>query len=92
MNFREATDRLFARIDHEDLARELGVSVAAIRQARLRGEARANRSPPAQWRSAAIALAERRMSHYAELLDALKADEQQSRTSRADAIRMKMTG
>ena len=35
MNFREATDGLFSRVSHEDLARALGVSVASIRQARL---------------------------------------------------------
>ena len=45
MNFKNATDRLFSRIDHRDLAKALGVSVASIRQARLRPDALAHRSP-----------------------------------------------
>ncbi len=33
MNFKEATDGLFDRIDHTELAEALGVSVASVRQA-----------------------------------------------------------
>ena len=51
MDFREATDGLFARIDHEELAKALGVSVASIRQARLRDDAQAYRQPPGEWRN-----------------------------------------
>lgn len=91
MDFRIATDRLFDKVDHEDLAREAGVSVATIRQARLRGDARANRSPPPGWQSAVIALAERRVRHYARLLEDLKADDQDG-ASRAQAIRVRMNG
>ena len=43
MDFKKATDDLFAGISHEDLARALGVSVAAIRQARLDPKAKAYR-------------------------------------------------
>jgi hypothetical protein len=45
MDFKEATDGLFGRVDHDALAKALGVSVASIRQARLRPEAGAHRSP-----------------------------------------------
>jgi len=72
MNFREATDELFSRIDHETLAKALGVSVAAIRQARLREGARAYRVPPPHWLSAAIDLAEDRAARYAELAENLR--------------------
>jgi hypothetical protein len=35
MNFREALDSLCEKVGHEDVAHALGVSVQAIRQARL---------------------------------------------------------
>ena len=57
MDFRQATDGLFDRIDHSELAKALGVSIASIRQARLNAEASAHRSPPAEWRKAVIRLA-----------------------------------
>ncbi len=69
MDFREATDGLFARVDHEDLANELGVSVASIRQARLKPEAKARRTPPEDWQGAVIRLAEERVSHYRRLIE-----------------------
>ena len=71
MNFREATDRLFARVEHEDLAKALGVSVASIRQARLRPGASAHRAPPSDWRNAVIRLAEERVRHYRKLIEVL---------------------
>lgn len=43
MDFQAATDGLFSRVDHEDLAKALGVSVASIRQARLKPDASARR-------------------------------------------------
>ena len=58
MNFKEATDDLFAKVDHKTLAKRLGVSVATIRQARLRPVARAHREPPANWRDGVIRMAE----------------------------------
>jgi hypothetical protein len=72
MDFREATDGLFARVDHETLAKVLGVSVAAIRQARLRDGAHAYRAPPNEWVQAVIRLAEDRAAHYAGLVDRLR--------------------
>jgi hypothetical protein len=72
MNFKEATDGLFDRVDHETLAKKLGVSVASIRQARLKPEAGAHRSPPEDWQSAVIRAAEERVCHYRNLIDRLR--------------------
>jgi hypothetical protein len=74
VNFREATDGLFDRIDHENLARRLGVSIASIRQARLKPEAGAHRSPPQNWRQTVIRLAEERVGHYRQLISSLRDD------------------
>ena len=71
MNFREATESLCASISHEELAKALGVSVATVRQARLRSEAKAHRSPPDHWRTAVRDLAEQRLSQYQRLVDSL---------------------
>ncbi len=68
MNFKEATDGLFDRISHEELADALGVSVAAIRQARLSPAAKAYRTPPREWQDAVIRLAEKRLTHYKRLI------------------------
>ena len=75
MDFKAATDTLFERVDHEALARALGVSVASIRQARLGETATARRVPPARWREAAIRLAEERVWHYRRLIEALRTPE-----------------
>lgn len=72
MNFKEATDRLFARVDHEELAKRLGVSVASIRQARLRPDALAHRAPPGEWPEAVIQLAESRIGHYRKLIEGVR--------------------
>jgi len=72
MNFKEATDRLFSRVDHEDLAKALGVSVALIRQARLKPEASAHRSPPADWESTVLRLAEERVSYFKKLIKQIR--------------------
>lgn len=72
MDFRKATDALFARIDHADLARALGVSVALIRQARLGTNALARRSPPEGWEKAVTQLAQDRIKHYSGLVERLK--------------------
>jgi hypothetical protein len=71
MDFREATESLCAGVPHEDLAKALGVSVATVRQARLKSDAKAHRSPPSDWQAAVIRLAEERLSKYRELIDAL---------------------
>lgn len=77
VNFRNATDGLFSRVEHEDLANVLGVSVASIRQARLNPEANAHRAAPHHWRAAVLRLAEQRLEHYRELIEQLSADEAQ---------------
>ena len=77
MNFKNATDRLFSRIDHKDLAKALGISVASIRQARLKPDAKAHRSPPPDWENALLRLAEERVRHFRELIDEIR------RTSKA---------
>jgi hypothetical protein len=71
MNFKSATDALFERVSHEELAGQLGVSVAAIRQARLDAAAKAHRTPPKYWERAAVALAEKRIRDLHELVGAL---------------------
>jgi hypothetical protein len=71
MDFREATENLCAGVSHQELAKALGVSVATVRQARLRPDARAHRSPPDRWKEAVISLAEKRLSKYRQLLESL---------------------
>jgi DNA-binding GntR family transcriptional regulator len=72
MDFKEATDGLFDRISHEELAKALGVSVALIRQARLPQAAKARREPPKGWEGAVIRLAETRVWHYRKLIDQVR--------------------
>lgn len=72
MNFKKATDRLFSRVDHEDLAKALKVSVASIRQARLRPDALAHRSPPPDWENAVLQLAEERVLHFRKLIEEIR--------------------
>jgi hypothetical protein len=72
MTFKKATDRLFSRVDHEDLAKALGVSVASIRQARLSPDALARRSPPPDWEAAVKRLAEERVLHFRKLVEELR--------------------
>jgi hypothetical protein len=72
MDFKKATDSLFAGVAHKDLADELGVSIPTIRQARLGVKARSYRTPPKGWERAVIDLAENRIRYYHELIGALK--------------------
>jgi hypothetical protein len=74
MDFKEATDLLFQRVDHEKLAEVLGVSVASVRQARLRPDAAAHRSPPSGWQNAVAQLAKEQERSYRRLLDRLRDD------------------
>jgi hypothetical protein len=75
MNFKEATDGLFDRIDHTELAESLGISVASIRQARLIPSAKAYREPPKGWEDAVIRLAEKRVWHYRRLIEQVRGKE-----------------
>lgn len=72
MDFKVATDRLTDRVSHEELAETLGVSVAAIRQARLSPEANAHRQPPPGWEKGVAQLARARSSELAVLADVLE--------------------
>ena len=72
MTFKRATDRLFCRVDHEDLAKALKVSVASIRQARLSPDALAHRSPPPDWETAVLRLAEERVLHFGKLIEEIR--------------------
>ena len=72
MEFREATDQLLNRISHEQLAETLGVSVAAVRQARLAPGANARRTPPKDWRYAVIRLAEQQIMRNRELIEEVR--------------------
>lgn len=75
MDFKEATDVLFDRVTHDELAAEMGVSVAAIRQARLGDTAQAHRNAPEGWEKAVKRLAERQARRYrllAEKLDRVR--------------------
>lgn len=74
MDFREATNELLEKVSHKSLAKALGVSIAAIRQARLKASANAYRMPPKDWKPAVIRLAEERVWHYRRLIDRLRHD------------------
>lgn len=71
MDFKKATDELFERTDHEELAKALGVSVASVRQARLGQAAKAHRSPPANWEQAVAQLAKQQIERKLDLLKEL---------------------
>jgi hypothetical protein len=72
MDFRQATESLCVGVSHGELAKALGVSIATVRQARLRPNAKAHRSPPANWKAAVIRLAEKRTSEFRRLVDSLR--------------------
>jgi len=81
MTFKKATDRLFSRVDHKDLAKALEVSVASIRQARLSPDALAHRSPPLDWRDAVLRLAEERVLHFQKLVEEIRGSSAKSSRS-----------
>jgi hypothetical protein len=72
MTFREATDSLCAKLEHKDLATMLGLSVQAIRQARLCSDAAGRRPAPEDWAHAVIRLAEERVLFYRQLIEQLR--------------------
>jgi len=83
MNFREATDLLFRQIDHGALAEKLSVSIASIRQARLKPDALAHRAPPREWERAVVTLAEQQIDRYQKLADALRKEgDRKTRTAK----------
>ena len=72
MTFKEATDALVGQIDHAELAKALGVSVATIRQARLNPNAKAHRTAPKDWQFAVIRLAEQQIMRNKELIEKIR--------------------
>ncbi|GEM_PF-2464696 len=80
MNFQEATDELCASLDHSDIAKALGVSVQAVRQARIEGDSPGKRQPPQDWESAIIRLAETRVWHYRKLIEKLRKENKASKS------------
>ena len=72
MDFRDAIDGLCAKIDHDDVAKALGVSVQTVRQARMSIAAKAHREPPREWKDALIRLAEEQVWHYRELIEEIR--------------------
>jgi hypothetical protein len=78
MDFKEATDELCAQIDHQAVAKALGVSTQTVRQARMSPEAGAHRSPPGDWEYAVIRLAEERVWHYRNLIERLRSNPRES--------------
>jgi len=74
MNFQKCTDGLLEKITLEDMANELGVSIQAIRQARVSDQSSAHRSPPRGWTSAVRVLARKRIKQLKKLIDTLPED------------------
>jgi hypothetical protein len=74
MDFRDAINELCAKIDHDDVAKALGVSVQTIRQARMSVAAKAHREPPREWQDALIRLAEERVWHYRKLIEEIRGE------------------
>ena len=72
MDFREATDALCETLDHEDVARALGVSVQSVRQARLTNANKARREPPRDWPYAVIRLAEQQIMRSRHLIEQVR--------------------
>ena len=72
MDFKEATDELLGRVGHKQLAECLGVSVAAIRQARLNPTAKAHRTPPKDWCFAVVRLAEQQIMRNRALIESVR--------------------
>lgn len=72
MDFRAATDRLTPAVTLADLSAELGMSDAAVRQARLDPESPSYRTPPPGWQGAIIKLARERGGELVKLAEELE--------------------
>ena len=71
VDFKAATDALFAKTGPEDLAAELGCAAQSIRQARMDGEKGGHRSPLPGWEAAAARLARQKATQLQKLADRL---------------------
>lgn len=67
MNFTKATDELLASVTLADLARKMGISVQAVRQARSAEGTPSYRPPPAGWEQAIASLASGRAARLRKL-------------------------
>lgn len=74
MDFKQATDAICDAPDHKAVSQALGVSVQAVRQARM-SDGVAKREPPKEWRYALIRLAEQQIMHYRKLIEQLRKEE-----------------
>lgn len=71
MDFKAATDLLFAKVGADELAAELGSHPQAIKQARMAEGAAGHRSPPPEWQAAVARLARQRAAQLMKLADRL---------------------
>jgi hypothetical protein len=79
MNFREVLDALCANLGHTEVADALGISVQAVRQARMKPDSSGFRAPPKDWENVAIRLAEERVWHYRQLIEQIRGDRQRGK-------------
>lgn len=72
MNFREAAQELGRQVTTAEIAGALGVSVDAVRQARLQPGAAGYRRPPEGWEKPILKLAKQRTRQLERLIRALE--------------------
>lgn len=75
MDFRAAANILGRQISTADMAEAMGVSSHSVRQARLVEGAPGYRTPPKEWISVIIRLAEERKRELDQLIDVLRSTE-----------------
>jgi len=95
VNFKEATDQLFAGVSHTELAASLGVSIASIRQGRLSSSAKAHRAAPANWKDGVERLAReqiRRCEHLLAAINGPRAIEPNNEVRTAKPVRVSPRG
>ena len=72
MDFKAATDRMIPAITLADLSAEMGMSVAAVRQARLDPTGPSYRTPPVGWQKAIAKLCRKRGGELVKLAEELE--------------------
>ena len=75
-DFKKATDDLLESVTYDALARELGVSVSLVRQARVKDNALCHRNPPKGWEPAVLRLAKQKADHFRRLAERLSTESQ----------------
>jgi hypothetical protein len=73
VNFKKSTDTLVESVTLEDLARVLGASVQAVRQARAAESSSSHRPPPGGWEAAIAKLAREQAAKLVSLAERLEA-------------------